>query len=301
MKVFVTGATGYIGGTLAHALMARGHEVVGLARSDERAQALAAQGIEPVVGTLDDAPLLAAQAMRCDAVVSAAHADHRGSVEALLEGLKGSGKVFVHTSGAGIVADCAGGEVREPVYADDTPVHPLPRRVERVRLNDFILQAGAAAGVRASVVAPPMVYGTGTGLHRDSMQIPMMARDAQAHGHARYVGAGTNLWSHVHVEDLAALYRQIVESPLPGRFYYAECDELSMRTIAQSVHEALGFAGQAQSMTVEDAIAAHGEVMATYSFGSNCRVQARRARDELGWSPVQPGLLAHIASSLRAA
>ena len=298
MKIFVTGATGYIGGTLAHQLVAAGHAVTGLARTAERGAALAAAGITPVIGTLDDVALLAEQAGRADAVVNAAHADHRASVEALLGALRGTHKAFVHTSGAGIVADCAGGAASDAVYDEDTPVHPLPLRVPRVQLIDFILAANGE-GVRASVVAPPMVYGTGTGLHRDSMQIPMMARDAAASGAARYVGAGENRWSHVHVEDLGALYVRILESAAPGQLYYAEYAELSMREIASAIHRALGLPGEARSMSVEDAIQVHGEVMATYSFGSNCRVRARHAREQLGWLPKQPGLAEWIATELR--
>ncbi len=300
MKVFITGATGYIGGTLANRLLAAGHEVAGLVRSDDGARALERLGIEPIHGTLDDGPLLAEQARAADAVVSAAHADHRSSVESLLRALHGTGKIFVHTSGAGIVADCAGGEASDAVYDEGTPVHPLPLRLARVQLIDAILAANAE-DVRAHVVAPPMVYGTGTGVHRDSMQIPMMARDARAQGAARYVGAGANRWSHVHVEDLASLYVRILESDAPGALHYAELGESSMRDIANAIHRALDLPGQACSMTIAQAVEAHGEVMANYSFGSNCRVRARRARESLGWSPQQEGLMAWIDRELGAA
>ena len=90
-------------------------------------------------------------------------------------------------------------------------MHPLPRRVERVHLKEFILSA-CGRGVCASVIAPPMVCGPGTGLHSDGMQIPTMARDALASGDARYVRAGTNRWSHVHVQDLADRYVRLLES-----------------------------------------------------------------------------------------
>jgi nucleoside-diphosphate-sugar epimerase len=142
-----------------------------------------------------------------------------------------------------------------------------------------------------------MVYGHGTGLHRDSMQIPMLMADARRHGHARHVGAGANRWSSVHVADLASLYLHIVQSPGGGDFYYAEGGEHSMGTIAQAVHQALGFAGLAVPITIDQATEAFGELMATYSFGSNCRVRALRARQKLGWAPAMPGLLAFLAGA----
>ena len=110
MKVFLTGASGYIGGSVAAALIADGHEVRGLVRSKEKADLVAARGVEPVIGSLDDADLLRAEARACDAVVNAASSDHRGAVEALISGLSGSGKAFIHSSGSSIVADLAMGE-----------------------------------------------------------------------------------------------------------------------------------------------------------------------------------------------
>jgi uncharacterized protein YbjT (DUF2867 family) len=110
MRVFVTGANGFIGGAVASALIADGHEVRGLVRDKVKADTVAAEGIEPVVGSLDDAAFLHAEAQAADAVVNAASSDHRGAVEALIAGLAGSGKPFLHSSGSSIVADLAMGE-----------------------------------------------------------------------------------------------------------------------------------------------------------------------------------------------
>src|SRR5947208_7835166 len=100
MKIFCTGASGYIGGSVATHLVTAGHQVTGLVRSAEKADAVRAFGIEPVMGTLDDAPVLAQAARAADVVVNAASADHRSAVESLLGALAGSGKPFIHTSGS---------------------------------------------------------------------------------------------------------------------------------------------------------------------------------------------------------
>ncbi|HET6468808.1 MAG TPA: NAD(P)H-binding protein, partial [Geminicoccaceae bacterium] len=109
MRVFVTGATGYIGGSVAARLLAAGHEVRGLVRDGAKAALLEAQGIVPVPGSLDDADVLRREAAAVDAVVNAASSDHRGAVMALLDGLAGTGRPFVHTSGTSVVADDAAG------------------------------------------------------------------------------------------------------------------------------------------------------------------------------------------------
>ena len=109
MKVFCTGASGYIGGSVAAHLVAAGHQVTGLVRSQEKADAVRARGIEPLLGTLDDGERLAQAAQAADVVVNAASADHKGAVAALLGALAGSGKPFIHTSGSSIVGTRAKG------------------------------------------------------------------------------------------------------------------------------------------------------------------------------------------------
>src|SRR4051812_45098756 len=110
MRIFITGANGFIGGAVASALIAEGHTVRGLVRDQAKADAVAAHGVEAVKGSLDDAALLQAEARAAEAVINTASSDHRGAVEALLAGLAGSGKPFLHTSGSSIVGDEAMGE-----------------------------------------------------------------------------------------------------------------------------------------------------------------------------------------------
>lgn len=294
MKVFVTGAAGYIGGSVAAALIHAGHRVSGLVRSDERAAQVRERGIAPVLGTLDDAALLARSAKSADAVIHCADADHRPSVAALLNALRGSGKTFIQTSGSSIVSDGAEGEPGDAVYDEDTPVRPVPAREARVALNDAILTT-AQHGVRPIVIAPTLIYGRGRGVNPHSIQVPKMMALARKAGVAKYIGRGENVWSNVHIDDLADLYLAALERAPAGAFYYAENGECSMKRIAEAIARALGLEGTA-SMTLAEAAAEWGESSARWTFGSNSRVRALRARRELAWHPHRPDLLATIAA-----
>ena len=293
MKVLVTGASGYIGGSVASALVDAGHRVLGLVRSEERAAAVRERGIEPLLGTLDDAALLTAAARDADAVINAADAEHRGAVEAILLGLAGSGKPFLQTSGSSIVADLAAGERSAKAYDEDTPVHPLPGRAARVALNDRVL-AAAADGVRAVVICPSLIYGRGRGVGASSIQIPWLIALAKKHGVPKHIGRGENVWSNVHVDDLVDLYLGALERAPAGAFYYVENGENSMREACQAIGRMLCMGERTEPITLEQAAAEWGEGAASYTMGSNSRVRAVRARRELGWRPHRAPLLEDI-------
>ena len=293
MKVFMTGASGYIGGSVAARLLAAGHTVQGLVRSEQRATQVRALGIEPVLGTLSDAALLARSAREADAVINAANSDDRGAVEAMLPALAGSGKCFIHTSGSSIVGDMAAGRRGEKVYQDDTPVEPLPGKAARVAIDRLVLGA-AKDGVRAVVVCPTMIYGRGHGAHPESIQVPRLIALAKKYGVARHVGPGENIWSNVHIDDLVSLYLLAFEKAPAGAFYYAENGENSYRELAAAISRMLGFDARTQAMPIDEAVTELGEAGAHFSFGSNSRVRAVRARRELGWSPKARTLLDEI-------
>ena len=295
MRVFVTGASGYIGGSVASALLAAGHQVTGLVRSAAKSQQVRSLGIEPVSGTLDDGALLARCARGADAVIHAADADHRASVEAMLAVLAASGKAFIHTSGSSIVGDQAWGEASEKVYDDATPFAPGPGRAARVAVNTHVL-AAAADGVRAAVISPSLIYGTGRGAHKESIQVPRLVALAKKHGVARHVGRGENLWANVHIDDLADLYLLALAKAPAGASYWGENGECPMRRLCEAISRALGGDGRTQPMSREESIAEFGEGPAAYTYGSNSRVRATRARRELGWAPRRDALLASIGT-----
>ena len=293
MKAFITGASGYIGGSVAAALIARGDAVSGLARSEATVAALQARGIAPVIGTLDDADVLANAARAADVTINAANAGHREAAEAMVNALAGTGKGFIHTSGSSIVGTRARGEFVATVFDEDTPYTPTPQRAARVAIDNMV-RAASANRVRATVIAPSLIYGRGTGANPHSIQVPWLIALAKKAGVAKHIGSGANRWANVHVDDLVRLYLLAADKAPGGTFYFAENGENSMREMCEAISRMLGQDGRTQSMTMEDAAAEWGEGPANDTMGSNSRVRAKRARAELGWRPVGVGLIEEI-------
>ena len=179
MKIFCTGASGYIGGSVAAHLIAAGHQVTGLVRSRDKADAVRARGIEPVLGTLDDGKILAQAAQAADVVVNAASADHRGAVESLLGALAGSGKPFIHTSGSSIVGTRAKGEaLRRRSFDGDTPITPSPAASQRESpLRTSSSSPARDKGCRPVIVCTgPDLSHLAIGADPDSVQVPLLIR-----------------------------------------------------------------------------------------------------------------------------
>ncbi len=293
MRIFLTGANGYIGGAVAGALIEAGHTVRGLVRGREKADLVVAQGVEAVIGSLDDAALLQAEAQAADAVINAASSDHRGAVEALIAAMAGSGKPFIHSSGSSIVADLALGEPTERVFDETTPIEPLPERAARVAIDRLVL---AAPGIRSIVLCNAMIYGEAVGPPAQSVQIPALVRQARASGIARYIGRGLNRWSNVHIADVAAAYVLALAKAPAGTFCYVESGEEALGNIAGAIAARLGL-GAAQSWSAEEAIAAWGRNLAVLSLGSNSRVRGK-AVAALGWSPTRRSVTNWIAREM---
>jgi nucleoside-diphosphate-sugar epimerase len=293
MRIFLTGANGFIGAAVALALIASGHRVRGLVRDKAKAELVAACGLEAVVGALDDAALLQAEARAADGVVNAASSDHRGAVEALIAALSGSGKPFIHSSGSSIVADLAMGDPSERIFYEATPVEPLPERAARVAIDRLVL---AAPGIRSMVLCNAMIYGHALGPPAQSVQIPALVRQAKASGVVRYIGRGLNRWSNAHIADVAALYVLALAKAPAGTFFYVESGEAALGEIASAIAARLEL-GAAQPCSAEQAIAAWGRNLAVLSLGSNSRVRGRAAV-ELGWSPRRRSVTQWIANEM---
>jgi nucleoside-diphosphate-sugar epimerase len=296
MKVFITGAGGFIGGSLAAGFVKTGHHVRGLVRRTEQRDALQALGIEAVVGTLDDRELLIAEARAADAVVNAASSDHRGAVEALIDGLAGSGNALLHTSGSSIVGDASGGCAGSAIYTEDTLPEPTSDKAARVAIDRFVREA-AGRDVRSIVLCNTLIYGHGAVQGSASVQLPRLVAQAHQSGVVRHVGTGGNVWSNVHIDDVVALYLLALDKAPAGSFYFVASGEASFRDMSTAIAETMGL-GASQDWPLEDAIACWGYEMASYGLGSNSRVRADKARRELGWRPVHTSVTDWIRNEM---
>ena len=289
MKVFLTGATGYIGGAVARALQAAGHEVVGLARSDEAEQKLRRAGVTPARGDLCDPRHLATLARQTDGTIHTGFAMSaqggaidRAAVESIVEGLKGSGKPFVYTSGVWVFGNTGSQPVDEMSALDPTPLVAWRPAVERLVLD------AAAQGVRSIVIRPGDVYGRGAGMIAD------MVDQGRDKGVVRYVGDGENHWPIVHVDDLARLYLLALEKAPAGTLLHATVGpSVRLKDIADAASRAAGVAGKTTSWPLEQARAVLGPFADALALDQH--FASSRASDLLGWTPGGPALLDDVA------
>jgi len=289
MKIFITGATGYIGGSVATKLIARGDEVIGLARSAEAAEALKRRGIEPVTGDLTAYTPVVEAARRADAVINAANSDNPFVVHALLDALKGSGKALIQTSGSSVVGNYDNGEPSERIFDEDTPFTPQPEKAGRVAIDDAVL---GAKDIRGIVIRPTLIYGRGIGVSAISIQLPKLIDIAKKQGAPGHVGSGLNVWSNVHIADVVELFLLALDKAEPGSLFYAENGEATFKSVAQSIGRVLGLGDRTKSWSIGEAVDLLGPG-AYLSFGSNSRVRAKRSR-ALGWTPRQGTLTQEI-------
>lgn len=292
MRVFLTGATGFIGSAIVQELLSVGHQVLGLARSDAAAETLARLGAQAHRGELADTAGLAAAARACDGVIHtafihdfAAHAaaaeTDRQAVTAMLGALEGSGKPLVATSVTVLAAHA------HPA-TEDIPV-PEASPNPRAKAEAMVL-AAAGRGVRASVVRlPPSVHGAG-----DYGFVPMLVRMARGKGVSAYIGEGMNRWPAVHRLDAARLFRLALESALPGARLHAVAEEgLALRTIAEAIGAGLGV--PARGIAADEA-QGHFDWLARFVAIDNPSSSAL-TRASLGWQPKEADLLADMRDS----
>lgn len=288
MRIFVTGATGFVGSAVVNELLRAGHEVTGLARSDAGAAQLSAAGAQVHRGALEDLDSLARGAAAADGVIHTAFIHDfskfqencetdRGVVAALAGALAGSTRALIVTSGSALVP--SGALATEASPAGDA--HP------RVA-SEQAVDAAVAKGVNASVMRlPPSVHGAG-----DHGFVPMLIALAREKGVSAYIGAGDNRWPAVHRLDAARLYRLALEhGNNPHRRWHAIADEgVPFREIAAAIGHGLGL--PTVSLTREEA-AAHFGWFAHFAgidnHGSNAFT-----RELTGWTPAQAGLLADV-------
>ncbi len=282
LKIFLTGATGYIGGAVADALLRAGHSVVGLARSDEAAHRLSARQIIPFPGDLISPASLANAAIESDGVIHAGTTNDgnidQTAIRAMLDALRDSGKPLIYTSGIWVLGDTGGG-----IAGETWPLNPAALVAWRPAAEQMVLRA-AASGIRSIVIRPGIVYGLGGGIPAD------FAKSARENGVARYVGTGENRWPLVHVSDLADLYVRAFQHAASGALFHAtDGSAFRVREIAEAASLGAGAKGRTESWPLEEArktLGAYADALVLDQL-----VSSQRARTTLDWQPRTVSIL----------
>ena len=293
MKVFVTGATGFIGYTIVRELISAGYQVLGLARSDAGAASLIAAGAAVHRGSLEGPESLRRGAGEADGVIHCAF-DHsafgqefskfievcekdKRAIEALGAALIGSDRPLLITSGTGMGNAGPGQLATEDHFDAD---HPFPRKA-----SELAGDAVAARGVNLSVVRLPQVHDTvRQGLVTYAVQV------AREKGVSAYVGEGLNRWPAAHVRDVAHLYRLALEKREAGRYHAVAEEGIPMREIAAVIGK--GLKVPLVSLSPEEA-QAHFGWLGMFA-GADMPASSAQTRKQLGWSPTAPGLIADL-------
>ncbi|KAJ7461155.1 hypothetical protein FB451DRAFT_1096097 [Mycena latifolia] len=314
IKVLVTGATGFIGGTVVASFLDREDykrgdvEVTCLVRGKYRSILIRERlGVKVVIGDLADVDTVKAAAEEADVVIDTANADFPKGTQAILDGLKarhartGIKSIFIHSSGTGALTDNAQGQfASDKIYEDIdcADIRAIPRTYVHRETDTMISEASVEGYIRGYVVMPPLIYGRGTGpFSRTSVQIPALIRAALKLRQSIHVGPGLSMWNGVHVKDLVDLYFILLDdalSRIPKAptglecFYFCATDTYSWKELAAMIGRRLHAKGviptaEARALLPSEEAGVLG-AWSGFAYGSNSRSKAGKAYD-LGWQP----------------
>jgi nucleoside-diphosphate-sugar epimerase len=289
MKVFVTGATGFVGSAIVQELLGAGHQVLGLARSEAAASKLSAAGATVHHGDLEDLDSLRSGATAADGVIHAGFIHDfsrfkevcevdRLAIGAIGEALAGSEKPLIVTSGTALVSP--GRLATEDIIQQPNPAFP--------RASEAAADAAAALGVKTSIIRlSPSVHGYGD-LHGF---VPILINIARQKGVSAYVGDGLNRWNAVHRLDAVRLYRLALENGGKGSRFHAAAEEgVTFKAIAEAISKQLNI--PAVSVSPEEAVEYFGWFAGFAAI--DCPASSKLTQDSLNWHPTQPTLLADL-------
>jgi len=315
-NIFLTGATGYIGGSVLSRFLkhpnATSFDITTLVRSPEKAEKLKTFGVHPVVGSHSDLALVEKLAAKADVVIAIADADNLDVAKATLKGLKtrhketGIPPILIQTSGTGVLTDNAAGDhISDTIYDDANPdqIETLADTQLHRNVDLELINADKEGYVKVYIILPSTIYGIATGEFVDrgiqnphSLQIPGLIQVSLSRGRAGMVGKGKNVWPNVHIDEVAdlyiVLYDSIVTHPAAtghGRegIYFGENGEHNLYDVGKAIGEAMVAIGKADNPEpttfTKEEIDKHQGL--SY-FGTNCRAVANRSRS-IGWKPVK--------------
>ncbi|KAK1145262.1 hypothetical protein N8T08_004415 [Aspergillus melleus] len=328
-RIFITGATGYIGGDVLYALTEafRSSKIMALARNENRAALISKKfpTVTPVIGDLDSTTQITNEAAEADVVLHLASSNHLNSATAITQGLtqtKRKNPVWIQIAGASLlsgpdIAANAYGQARAQEYNDLRGIDEIRKIITsspKRAVDNLLLKLSAShPNVRTAIIYGPLIYGLGRGpVNQRSIQLPDLAKATFRHGHGIQVGKGLSCWSNIHVSDLAKLIVTLVQkatsSSSPGAglwnqdgIYFAENGKMPFGEISKRVSSFAAGKGLIKSPEVQeidaeaaDKLTAHGAVL----WGTNAQYQAVRAREHLGWKPLGPSLEEEIPRAL---
>jgi nucleoside-diphosphate-sugar epimerase len=279
MKTLVIGASGYVGGRVVRAFKAAGHEVSGLARSNSAAARVADAGATVIAGDLNDLDALRPHVEAADCVILTMIVDfatERRAVEMLVDTLAGTNKPLVMTSGTAVLAKRTEGYWFDGNYAEDEPWEG--DEINRTRMAiEKIVRDGAQRGIRATVVRPPMIWG-----HGHAPPVHALHSSART-GAICYVGPGLNVFSTIHVDDLADIFLRAATTGTPGALYHAVSGETNFRSLAEQIASLRGL--KTRSISGAEIEEVFGPFLGPVVFASCNRTRCPRTRADLGWEP----------------
>lgn len=283
MKIFVTGATGYIGRAVCSRLKEEGHEVTGLTGKESHRHILEELGVEPVAADLQETEKWKPYLQKAEAAIhlaqdpqKPAEAD-RAAVDAIMDAFAGTTKRFIYTSGVWVLGNTGPEKVSEIA-----PTNPIPMVEWRADTEKRLVAAEAAGRLNVVIIRPGIVYGLGGGIPA------MLARSAYEGEAARYIGNGDNLWPMVEIEDLAGLFVLALTKGEAGQIYNGvdNGQAFTVRELAEAASAGAGQEGKTVSWPLKEARKELGPFADALCLSQN--VSGSKAMEFLGWEPVAP-------------